>query len=256
MCIAIFRPSGVKICKRVLQHCFAQNPHGAGFAIPENNRVVIQKGLFSFREFWEYYRSCSPDSPMLIHFRVATSGNINGDNCHPWRIDEQHALVHNGVLEHKLDLCHDDVSDTGLFVHNILTPTIAKAPNIWLNSGFKWALEESVGSSNKVVILDAAGNHQIFNEEKGEWSNGAWFSNATFKEERKKKPGTSVVSQRSNTFRSKRTDFVAPPSVNEDIVNQEPPPHFFIEKKEEKPENVSTANVTVTADMTDPTLYC
>jgi hypothetical protein len=249
MCIAIYKPAGVKIRKTILSHCFDQNPHGAGFAVPDENGITIRKGFFTFREFWREYREKSAGMAMLIHFRVATSGVIDGDNCHPWRIDKDHAMIHNGVLEHKLGLCHDDVSDTGLFAHNILSPALEIAPNIWKTEAFKWVIEQSIGSGNKVVILDNNGDSAIFNSEKGEWFEGSWFSNTTFKDERKKKPGTSVVSQRVQT---KNAKLMVPESLEGDIVNALPPEHFY--KQAETPETVP-ADDKKTPTM-DVTLYC
>lgn len=190
MCIAVFRPKGVKIRKKVLKQCFEQNPDGAGFAFPTKNAhfVKIVKGFFTFRSFWHSYRQYQErDEPMVIHFRVATSGQIDSNNCHPWRINKENVLIHNGVLEHKLGLQDNNLSDTGLFVRHVLAPIFNNSPEIWRESAFKWMIEECIGYSNKLVVLNKNGDHIIFNEKAGDWFEGAWFSNTTYKTERKKK---------------------------------------------------------------------
>lgn len=196
MCIAILKPSQEILTKRVLKACFNNNPHGAGFAIASKkaNSVIIRKGFFSFRKFWHCYREYQKrGETMIIHFRVATSGKIDGDNCHPWRVDKEHALIHNGNLEHKLGIKDDAVSDTGLFVRHILQPIFTHDPGMWQNDAFKWMVEETIGSGNKLVMINASGEYVIFHEKQGEWDNGCWFSNKTFKEERKKKAATNYT---------------------------------------------------------------
>ena len=41
------------------------------------------------------------------------------------------------------------------------------------------------------MILSASGDSQIFNEDAGEWDCGVWFSNKTYKEDRKNIKGST-----------------------------------------------------------------
>lgn len=197
MCIAIYKPENVILSKTVLKNCFENNPDGAGFAYPddEGKSIQIQNGFFGFRKFWQNYRRLQ-NKPMLIHFRIATSGKVDTVNCHPWRIDARHAMIHNGSIRHKLDGVTDDISDTGVFVKDILAPTFEipelKGKKFWASGAFKWLMQESIGSNNKMVILAADGYATIFNEIQGEWEHEAWFSNKTYKEDRKFVRGTTV----------------------------------------------------------------
>ncbi len=175
------------ITKKVLKTCFINNPHGAGMAWPSDDgkKVIIEKGFFHFREFWKKFQELQINRPMLIHFRVATSGVIDKVNCHPWQIDDQHALIHNGVVQHKMGMDSKDYSDTGLFVKHVLQPTFSKNDKVWKTFPYKWILESAMGKNNKFVIMDNKGNSVIFNEKEGEWHNGVWFSNDTYKNARK-----------------------------------------------------------------------
>lgn len=202
MCIAVCKPKGVKIAKRVLKSCFRNNQDGAGFAYacPEDGKVKIVKGLFTFRSFWENYREIDPENhATLIHFRIGTSGKINSHNCHPWRIDEKHAMVHNGVLSSSLKLTCENTSDTGLFVERVLKPVFKDSQDIWKTDAFEWLVEESIGCSNKIAIMDCNGEFKIFNEIMGEKEHGCWFSNKTYKEDRKKKSTTIVPTTNSTS---------------------------------------------------------
>ncbi len=97
MCIAVYKPKEAVLTKRTLKNCFDNNPDGAGFAYPndEGTKIEVRRGYFGFRKFWRDYKAVQDkEKPMLIHFRIATSGCIDEENCHPWRIDEKHAFVH------------------------------------------------------------------------------------------------------------------------------------------------------------------
>ena len=187
MCIAICKPKDVIIKKRVLKTCFENNPHGAGMAYPskDGSKVIIDKGYFHFRAFWKKFQAVQENKPMLIHFRVATSGVIDKTNCHPWRINAQHALIHNGNVASKIGLDSDEFSDTGLFVQHLLKPAFSKNTEFWKTEGWKWTIERAIGDSNKIAIIDNNGIIKIFNEEKGEKEHGVWFSNDTYKNARK-----------------------------------------------------------------------
>jgi len=200
MCIALYKPANVIMTKKVLKACFENNPHGAGMAYPSNNKskVIIDKGFFGFRDFWKKFQKVQYNRPMLIHFRVATSGVIDKKNCHPWRIDSCHALIHNGVIANKIGLDSEEYSDTGLFVNHLLKPAFLKNTNFWKTDAFKWTFEKAVGDKNKFAIIDNNGKVVIFNEAEGEWDREVWFSNDTYKNARKSitKPEDRWVEQR------------------------------------------------------------
>ena len=92
MCIAIYKPKGIAIKKTTLANCFSNNPDGAGHMYIYKERLHIEKGFFTFAEFWEQYKFDSEKyrkSPFLVHFRIATSGMTDFTNCHPFRISEE-----------------------------------------------------------------------------------------------------------------------------------------------------------------------
>lgn len=244
MCIACFRPSNINLTRAVLHRMYNNNPDGCGIAYPDDKgkSMIVIRGLFGFRKFWKLYREVPKDKPMLIHFRIATSGQVDKSNCHPWLIDNKHALIHNGNIESKLEEKVEETSDTGIFVEKILKPIFAdpilkKRKLWWKKDSFKWLMENSIGSNNKIVILAANGEEQIFNEKAGEWEDGAWFSNKTFKEDRKVIKGSSskIITENGQrkeeiTFSSGRKTYryLEPISTTTPIIYDSlmPPPHF------------------------------
>lgn len=172
MCLAIYKPAGKEIPEHFLREGFRSNPHGAGFAFSENNTITIRKGYFSIGRFLENYIAVC-HLPMLVHFRLATHGRQDRNNCHPFLIkSSRSAVVHNGIINIQST---QDLSDTGHFVKLVLEP-IAKA-GMLNHPATKYLVEQAVGSFNKIAVLNADGSHLIFNEDQGHWLDGVWYSN-------------------------------------------------------------------------------
>lgn len=238
MCVAIFRPSGSILTKKLLKKAHSNNPDSWGFAYPHDNQneMVVKHGLSGFRQFWRAYRNIPANRPALIHFRIGTSGGFDEANCHPFLIDKKHALIHNGNLEYRLKEKNlEKVSDTAVFVKNYLEPAFTdpnlKDKDFWKSEAFRWLLEESIGDTNKIVILDAEGEGVIFNEVSGEWEdNGAWFSNTSYKTDRKSIRGAKVEIFEENGQRKERTTYQS----KRQITRYLPPLSKTVETTQEK----------------------
>lgn len=177
-CIAIWKPKGIQIAKKYLRNSFNNNKDGAGFAIARNGKIEIQKGFFEFDVFWKAFKDLQK-FPALIHFRIATHGEVNKENCHPFSVcKERYAVVHNGVLPIEPPKGRKE-SDTAYFANTILEDIL---PDIkYGNDGFTKLCEEAVGSYNKIVLLRADGKPWLFNESEGYWFKGSWFSNSGYR---------------------------------------------------------------------------
>lgn len=214
MCIIAYRPEGATLTKSILKNCYKNNGDGCGLAYPDNKgqSLIVERGMFSFRELWRIYRSIPKEKPVILHFRIGTSGQIDEKNCHPFLINKKHALVHNGNIENKLGDKDSTVSDTNFFVKKILRPIFNHAnlekDNFWGSFSFKWLMENSIESKNKMVILGADGNATIYNEQAGEWENGIWFSNKTYKEDRKSATGSKIETIEENGWIKRVTTLV------------------------------------------------
>lgn len=186
MCIIIIRkdPSR-KLPKEVYKNCFEHNSDGAGFAsIDDDGDIIINKGFFTFEDFWKAYEPVEHISP-LTQFRIGTSGGLTGENCHPFRIADkqdgaQNDLVfaHNGVLS--IDRPNQNLSDTGNFNELILKPLAKADPDFWKSPEFRWLIESAIGSNNKLVLMDNTGHIEIFNKSAGKEEDGVWYSNNSY----------------------------------------------------------------------------
>jgi glutamine amidotransferase len=177
MCIAIYKPQDKKISYETLQQCFKSNPDGAGFMYADGKQLQMQKGFFTFEDFWKAYKK-HEKKQAVIHFRIKTHGSINEENCHPFLINNSIGFVHNGVIS---GFGIEDKSDTNHFNEDILKPLVSKWGNLSLfQPAIKSLIESRIGYS-KLIFLDRHGNYDIFNESKGVWDNDVWYSNTSYK---------------------------------------------------------------------------
>ncbi len=180
MCIAVFKPANQKLKKEILERCYKANGDGCGFAFPMDGRVEIVKGRMEFEEFWNRLDAIQNQGefPMLAHFRIRSAGDISDENCHPFRINDQHALIHNGTIW-DFNAANSKVSDTAVFCHNILKPLFQDYPDFFKTKYGHHLIEKTIGVS-RIIILNAQGEYVIFNESGGEWDDNVWYSNKSY----------------------------------------------------------------------------
>ena len=117
MCIIISKESGIKMPKdSIFETCFNRNPDGAGMMYPEKGKVRIEKGFMTLKSFQDRLDELGKQKdlrhiPMVFHFRISTSGNVDAGNCHPYPLsgDLQDlrsldtytdlGIAHNGIIQ-------------------------------------------------------------------------------------------------------------------------------------------------------------
>lgn len=177
MCLLIFSPDIKKstISMEDLKRGFEKNDDGAGLAYIKNRRVIIDKGYFKFESFKNAYERIvrSIEGPLMIHFRMATSGKMDHANSHPMSIfDGTLCMGHNGVFS-ELSYKDSAISDT-VRLANLLRDIGWEFP---YNAHQEKMIELICGSYNKLVFLDNMGRYIIINEAAGTWRNETWYSN-------------------------------------------------------------------------------
>ena len=194
MCIAIIKPKNVDLpSEYILRICFNNNPDGAGFAFNRNGKNYIHKGFFTFKSFWDAISSVNikKEESALIHFRVATHGNIDKYTCHPFLItnsyedmQEPHivtkngdVMIHNGMLNFELD--NDDISDSMYLAKLLSNYDLSIDSNKYM---FNVALlNNNKSKMNRVGILRINNTTEIYGfKEPWENVNGCFFSNKSY----------------------------------------------------------------------------
>lgn len=178
MCIAILNTKGT-ISKDTLLTCWNNNNDGAGMIYTTlNNELKTYKELTNFEKFYNEYkkqRKANKDSNFVLHFRIATSGKIDLNNCHPFKVNKNLAFVHNGMID--IEPLSNAVSDTFTFNESIIKNL---GNNFLYNEAIIRLIETYIGYS-KLIFLNSFNEAFIINEELGVWDKDNWYSNTTYK---------------------------------------------------------------------------
>lgn len=177
MCIIAIQPKGTIISKETLRNCWDNNDDGGGIMYANKGRIEVRKELHSFDKFMKMKTDADKlGGTIVLHFRIGTSGGINKENIHPFKVNDSLYFCHNGVLD--IDVPKSSpINDTQIF-NNAFMKGLPK--------GFEHdetimnLLEYSIGSRNKFVFLNSLGEFFILNESEGVWDDGAWFSNTSY----------------------------------------------------------------------------
>lgn len=185
MCIAILTKPGKVLNADVFKRCWMFNRNGFGMAFVNgiDGNVEIDKGWMTVDNALRQYhriaedRKCA-DRPMLLHFRAATVGGINEENCHPFKV-KGGAMIHNGTFWHDALSAKSDSRILAEMMHNEL-----HYANL---VGHKEAFDKAFGY-NRVAFLFKEGKYVIISEKYsggtgqfGQWKDDIWYSNGGWK---------------------------------------------------------------------------
>lgn len=165
--------------EEALENGFCSNSHGAGFAYSFEKKLYMEKGFFTFQEFMDAYNLIPDDAPNIVHFRLATGGKTNEENCHPFLVNKNLAFAHNGIFS-CVDSNHEH-SDTYEFNRLLMQPLFGKHPHLVFTDAAKFLIEKTIGGYNKVAFINNFGKITICNEDNGDWDEGIWWSNGSWK---------------------------------------------------------------------------
>ena len=174
MCIIAVKPIGEELMeRRILENCFNYNSDGMGFMWNEDGEVHISKGYMNFEEGYRVLKELDrrinlKERGLVIHFRIATSGNVDMGACHPFAISNSDktlrtlelttdiGVAHNGIISAYIPPKNSILSDTQLFIKDYLYNIKEEIPNFLTNSNILFSIEKVVGS--KLAFLDGEGN--------------------------------------------------------------------------------------------------
>ena len=200
MCVIIYKDKKTTLEFETVRFAYDTNPDGVGVAINDGDTWTIKKYMYPSRQQLKTLCNNLKDKEAILHFRIATSGGINLDNCQPFLFDDdRQVLFHNGVI-YSLNGISSYKSDTRLLI-NILEKEKEDINNILFNISEK--------SNNKFVLLDDNNDVQFF----GEFKNykGLLCSNLNFVPRPaapatpKGKEKTPVFKNYADFFESRRT---------------------------------------------------
>lgn len=181
MCIAIYTKAGAVISEQAITASFNSNRDGAGLAYVDDEGKLQVLKTDKLDVFQKMYKECCqrfPESHKMLHFRVSTSGGVNAFNTHPFYVDNNTVMCHNGVITKCNPKKDDKRNDTQIFNDTILKNISRK---MYKNPAIKELIEEYIGFS-KVIVMNNRNDFVIFNEDKGHWDKEGqvWYSNYSY----------------------------------------------------------------------------
>jgi len=176
MCILINHPANTNFSDELLADFYDYNSDGFGAMYAEAGKLVIIKTLGKPDEIEALYKKELAHRDCIIHYRMKTHGNIDLDNCHPYRINDDIWMAHNGILTmgNPID---KRKSDTWHFIEYIIRPALAADPDLIFDLDYQEYLENMIGNSNKFAFMHSSGQSVILNKHAGVEHQGAWLSN-------------------------------------------------------------------------------
>jgi len=186
MCVIIHKPKNVDVLQETLTKCWNANPHGVGIMYASNGFLKVIKGMMTLNDFLQAYKEHKlMEKEVVIHFRLASAGEISPELTHPfWVFDDgekEHdlAFVHNGHM-FEYDVGGLKQSDTLVFRNEILS----KLPHDFLHNDAIVELLDSYLDGSIMVFMDNLSNVNILgNTDCGVTLDGSWYSNEFWRDE-------------------------------------------------------------------------
>lgn len=190
MCLLHTHHKDTILDKEWIEDFYDINSDGIGVMYSEvvdsKAHLVIKKCLpKNYEEAQAFYDAEIKGRECVVHWRMATHGDVDFDNCHPYillPLDSScpMAIMHNGVLSNG-NYKDKSKSDTWHYMNDflipLLDPQVGGDPNLIFKEPFIEILGDSIGNSNKFVAMDYLGNVTIVNRHAGVNWNGIWLSN-------------------------------------------------------------------------------
>lgn len=194
MCIIVSKEKGIDMpSKDVLKNCFEINSDGAGIMYTNKGNVCIEKGFDTFEKFWAMIEKLErkfnlTDLPLVMHFRISTSGKVDGGNCHPFPVapDKKNlrakhvitdlGMAHNGVIYNYDKDPKKELNDTQCFIRDVVS-VLKRLNNDFLEDKKVLSMLEDIAES-KLCFMDKNGKITYI----GDYieDNGVMYSNSSY----------------------------------------------------------------------------
>lgn len=194
MCIIAIKPAGIKMpANKIIENMWHNNSDGAGFMYAVNSSVYIEKGFMKLKSLKVALKQLEKkvdvtNTPIILHFRITTSGGTSPGNTHPFPITEKLpllqmtkskaplAVAHNGIIDIKPS--KKDISDTMEYIISQLAPLYQLRKDFYKLEAGKKLVYNAIKS--KMAFLDGEGRIETvgdFIKDK----DGMLYSNTSYK---------------------------------------------------------------------------
>lgn len=180
MCIIIVANKNKKIPNEHIKLANELNCDGFGISASVNNKLFVYKSIsINSDDIINLYNSIRQvaTGDIVLHFRLATHGDISDKLCHPFYVNKDLVMFHNGVIRDSVSGYNGhnkNESDTKAFVKNVLKNFKKGFQN---NETIMNIISETLGEYNKLCFLDSTGQTTYTSSDKWVEYNGILYSN-------------------------------------------------------------------------------
>lgn len=179
MCIIIVADANKRISNKIIKQAYKNNPDGFGIATSINGKLEVIKGLYKPSKIIKIYNQlrAKASGDIVLHFRIATHGDISDKLCHPFYVNKDLVMFHNGVIRDSVSGYNGhnkNESDTKAFVNNVLKNFKKGFQN---NKTIMNMISTSVGEYNRLCFLDSTGRTTYTSSSEWVELNGILYSN-------------------------------------------------------------------------------
>ena len=193
MCVIAVKPANVTmIDDKIIENMWHNNDDGAGLMYPAHGGVKIKKGYMTLKSLKKALKALNKEidttaTPIVLHFRIGTSGGNIAANTHPFPVSENLAALQKTQLTTPLAVAHNgvidirprkkDISDTMEYILSQLAPLYQLKKDFYRHEAGKKIVYNAIQS--KMAFMDAAGRISLIGkfEKDGEY----YFSNSSYK---------------------------------------------------------------------------
>lgn len=184
MCLLTFFPAGQQPDLDALILGAEHNGDGHGYAIAAGDRLIVHKTLDGEAAVAAFARDRAThhEGPALFHSRLRTHGPADVANCHPFPLggDLRTVIAHNGILPPDVHPTKGDPrSDTRIAAEDylpLLGPMRLRRNRL--------RAERWMGPANLMALITVDRRYRqrayLFNEARGTWDQGVWYSNESY----------------------------------------------------------------------------
>lgn len=163
MCVIVTAPAGFLPSDDELEAMSRANPDGFGYALRTPDDVLKSSKSDCAGPLLDYiacHRDMFTKCDVLLHFRLATHGDVCVDNCQPIQLSDSEFFVHNGIAWQYVDGLYEcdsfnlaaawrDSRDTRIFDGNAVgAATLDNEGLHWLYGGMPLPSVPAVRVSN------------------------------------------------------------------------------------------------------------
>jgi len=176
MCLIIHKPPGTPIPARLVEAAVRFNSDGWGaMGFSPGGSFVMTRWKTTGAVDIQQFADMRIDDELVLHLRYRTRGAADAGNLQPFEVVPGLFLMHNGEVDVPRRL--PERSDTWHLVNDLLRPLVERHRDLALDRGFLRIFEQSLGPSNRVVLLSRPARRvEILNAGQGTAYQGLWLS--------------------------------------------------------------------------------